>query len=36
VRRRVLADLERASESWMDRDGRLITTETIVGRARRA
>jgi SAM-dependent methyltransferase len=36
VRRRVLADLERASESWMDRDGLFITTETIVGRARRA
>jgi SAM-dependent methyltransferase len=36
VRRRVLADLERASEPWMDRDGLLITTETIVGRARRA
>jgi len=35
VRRRVLADLERASGSWMDRDGLLITTETIVGRARR-
>ncbi len=35
VRRRVFADLERASGSWMDRDGLLITTETIVGRARR-
>jgi SAM-dependent methyltransferase len=35
VRSRVLADLERASGSWMDRDGLLITTETIVGRARR-
>jgi SAM-dependent methyltransferase len=35
VRSRVLADLERASASWMDRDGLLITTETIVGRARR-
>jgi SAM-dependent methyltransferase len=35
VRRRVLADLKRASGSWMDRDGLLITTETIVGRARR-
>jgi SAM-dependent methyltransferase len=35
VRRRVLADLERASGSWMDRDGLVITTETIVGRARR-
>jgi SAM-dependent methyltransferase len=35
VRRRVIADLERASGSWMDRDGLLITTETIVGRARR-
>lgn len=36
VRRQVLADLERASGSWMDQDGLLITTETIVGRARRA
>jgi hypothetical protein len=35
VRSRVLADLERASGSWMDRDDLLITTETIVGRARR-
>jgi SAM-dependent methyltransferase len=36
LKRQVLADLERASGSWMDRDGLLITTETIVGRARRA
>lgn len=36
VRRQVLADLERESGSWMDQDGLLITTETIVGRARRA
>jgi hypothetical protein len=35
VKRRVLADLERASGPWMDRDGLLIRTETIVGRARR-
>jgi SAM-dependent methyltransferase len=33
---KVLADLERASGAWVDRDGLLITTETIVGRARRA
>jgi SAM-dependent methyltransferase len=36
VRRRVLADLERALGPGVDRDGLLITTETIVGRARRA
>ncbi len=36
MRRRVLADLERALAPWTDRDGLLITAETIVGRARRA
>jgi SAM-dependent methyltransferase len=36
VRRRVLADLERALGPCMDQEGLLITTETIVGRARRA
>lgn len=36
VRRRVFADLERALGPCMDQDGLLITTETIVGRARRA
>lgn len=35
VRRRVLVDLERALLPWTDRDGLLITTETVVGRARR-
>jgi SAM-dependent methyltransferase len=35
VKRSVLADLERASEPWVDRYGLLITTETIVGRAKR-
>jgi SAM-dependent methyltransferase len=35
MRRRVLADLERALAPWTDRDGLLITAETIVGRARR-
>ena len=36
VGRSVFADLERALGPYMDRDGLLITTETIVGRARRA
>jgi len=36
LRRRVFADLERALGPCMDQDGLLITTETIVGRARRA
>jgi SAM-dependent methyltransferase len=36
VRRRVFADLERALGPCMDQDGLRITTETIVGRARRA
>jgi SAM-dependent methyltransferase len=35
VRRRVLADLERALGTCMDRDGLLITTETIIGRGKR-
>jgi SAM-dependent methyltransferase len=35
VKGRVVADLERAMGPWMDREGLLITTETIVGRARR-
>ena len=36
VRRRVFADLERALVPCMDQAGLLITTETIVGRAKRA
>ena len=36
VRRRVFADLERSLGPCMDQDGLLITTETIVGRAKRA
>ena len=36
VKARVLADLERALGPCMDQDGLLITTETIVGRAKRA
>lgn len=35
VRGRVLADLARALVPCVDRDGLLITTETIIGRARR-
>jgi SAM-dependent methyltransferase len=35
VKRRVLADLERALRPCVDHDGLRITTETIVGRARR-
>jgi SAM-dependent methyltransferase len=35
VKRRVLADLERALGSCADQDGPLITAEMIVGRARR-
>ena len=35
VKRRVLADLERALRACVDHEGLLITTETIVGRARR-
>jgi SAM-dependent methyltransferase len=35
VKGKVLADLKRALGPWVDRDGLLITTETIVGRARR-
>jgi SAM-dependent methyltransferase len=35
VKGRVLHDLERALGPWMDREGLLIPTETIVARARR-